>query len=593
MKLPFYKKINDSIEWTQTKLSKNQFIIFSSILVGLSVGLAAILLKMFVHYIFIIATYKGFGNLHYSFLVLPIIGILLTVITVQKVLKGKLEKGLSHIHFALAKKSSIVPREQMYAQIITSSLTVGMGGSAGLEAPIVITGAAFGSNYSRTYRLNHQDRTLLLACGIASGIGSAFNAPIAGVLFALEVLLIDISISAFTPLIIAAATGALISKIILQGDILLSFNLQQSFNYLNVPFYVLLGLLAGLISVYHSRMFSKIENHFSNFKGHEYVNVFVGGSLLAALLFIFPSLFGEGYQSIKQLSLQQPENLLNNSILENYKHNEWVVLSCVGVLIFVKAIATALTIGSGGNGGNFAPSLFVGSYLGFFLSRGLNKLHIATLPESNFTIVGMAGILSGLYHAPLTAIFLIAEITGGYVLMIPLMIVSSISYAISKYFEPYSMDTKKLGKSGKIFTYDRDHNILTTIRTSQLIETNFQKIAPNDTLGSLVDIISKSKRNIFPVTDASNRLLGIIILDNIRDIMFKNELYHKITVKELMTKPPATITSHQDMESVMKLFDETGAWNLPVIDNGQYVGFISKSSVFSSYRTKLKSTTIT
>ena len=412
------KRINSIIEWTQTKLNKKQFIIFSSILVGLSVGLAAIILKTFVHYIFIAATFKELGNFKYLFLVLPIIGIFLTVLVVKKLLHGKLDKGLSHIHYAIANKSSIVPKDQMYAQILTSSLTVGFGGSAGLEAPIVITGAAIGSNYSKTYHLNYKERTLLLACGIAAGIGATFNAPIAGVLFALEVLIIDISISAFTPLIISAATGALISKIILQDDILLSFQ-SQSFNYNNVPFYILLGLLAGIISVYHSRAFTKIENIFSKSPNKIYLNAAIGGLAIAALLFVFPSLFGEGYQSIKSLALQQPENLLDNGVFQNYKSNGWFVLIFVGVLIFVKAIATALTLGSGGNGGNFAPSLFVGSYLGFFLSRCLNMLNLTNLPESNFTMVGMAGILSGLYHAPLTAIFLIAEITGGYTLMIP------------------------------------------------------------------------------------------------------------------------------------------------------------------------------
>ena len=288
----------------------------------------------------------------------------------------------------------------------------------------------------------------------------------------------------------------------------------------------------------------------------------------------------------------QPENLLDNSILHNFKSNEWFVLSFIGVLIFVKAIATGLTIGSGGNGGNFAPSLFVGAYLGFFFSKVLNTLNLTNLPVSNFTIVGMAGILSGLYHAPLTAIFLIAEITGGYTLMIPLMIVSSISFAIAKYFEPFSMDTKKLSLSGKIFTHDKDRNILTTLSTSNLIETNFQPISPNDTLGNLVEVFSKSKRNIFPVTDHNNKFLGIIVLDNIRDIIFKSEMYDKVKIKELMTNPPAIISSDQTMEAIMDEFDETGAWNLPVVDDGKYIGFISKSNIFSSYRKKLKSATI-
>jgi CIC family chloride channel protein len=586
------KRIEGSIIWFQNKLTKKQFIFFSSIMVGISVGLAAVVLKTFVHYIFVGATYSGLGNFRYLLLVLPVLGIFLTVLINVQFYRGKLERGLAQLHFAIARKSSFLPREQMYAQVITSSLTVGLGGSAGLEAPIVITGAAFGSNYSKTYKLSYQERTLLLACGIAAGIGAAFNAPIAGVLFALEVLLIDISISAFTPIIISAATGALVSKIILQDDMLLSFQLQQPFNYANVPFYVLLGLLAGLVSVYHSNAFFKIEGLFSSMKKHAYWKVIIGGSVLAILIFIFPSLFGEGYQSIKVLSLQHPEDILNNSVFQSYKNNEWFVLSCVGVLIFVKAIATAVTIGSGGNGGNFAPSLFVGAYLGFFFSRILNMLNLTNLPESNFTIVGMAGILSGLYHAPLTAIFLIAEITGGYTLMIPLMIVSSISYAVSKHFEPFSMDTKKLAISRKIFTYDRDHNILTTINTSSLVEKNFQKVFINDKLGDLIQIISTSQRNLFPVTDQDNKLLGIITLDNIREIMFKYDLYDKVLVQELMLQPPATISIDESMEDVMEKFDKTGVWNLPVVQNGQYIGFISKSNVFSSYRTKLKSNTI-
>jgi CIC family chloride channel protein len=521
-----------------------------------------------------------------------VLGILLSVWVVKFFLKGKLDKGLAHIHYTIAQKSSIIPKEQMYAQIVTSSLTVGLGGSAGLEAPIVITGAAFGSNYARTYHLSYKERTLLLACGVAAGIGAAFNAPIAGVLFALEVLLIDIGISAFTPLIISAATGALISKIALQDDILLSFHLLQPFNYNNVIWYILLGLLAGMVSVYHSRVFIKLESVFSKSPNKTYINVFIGGFSLAILLYVFPSLFGEGYESIKALSTLKPENLLNNSFFESYQYNEWFVLAFVGALIFMKVVATSLTLGSGGNGGNFAPSLFVGSYLGFFVSRCLNMLQIGKLPESNFAIVGMAGILSGLYHAPLTAIFLIAEITGGYTLMIPLMIVSSISYAVSKYFEPFAMDVKKLGLSGEALTDDRDKNVLTTIKTSNLIETNFQQVSANDSLGQLVEIIAISKRNIFPVIGSNRRLVGIILLDNIRDIIFKTEMYDSIKAKDIMIQAPTLIYSYESMDAVMEKFDETGAWNLPVIEEGQYLGFISKSSVFTSYRSKLKETTI-
>ena len=511
---------------------------------------------------------------------------------VKRLFSGRLQKGLPNIHYAIARKSSVVPRKQMYSQVITSSLTVGLGGSAGLEAPIVVTGAAFGSNYASTYNLNYKDRTLLLACGISAGISAAFNAPIAGVLFALEVLLLDVSISAFIPLIIAAAAGTLLSKIILNDDILISFQTTLPFDYMNVPFYVLLGLFAGLVSVYHSRVFHKVEGMFGRSKRKAYKNVIYGGLILSILIFFFPTLFGEGYESIKSLSLLKPERILDNSYFESYRNNEWVVLGFVGVLIFVKAIATGVTLGSGGNGGNFAPSLFVGAYLGFFFSRITNLFSFINLPESNFTLVGMAGILSGLYHAPLTAIFLIAEITGGYTLIIPLMIVSSISYAISRYFEPFSMDTKKMASGGFIFTQDKDKNILTTINTSSIVDNDYEKLYENVSLGELVNVISISKRTIFPVTDRFGFLVGLVYLDNIRDIIFKHDLYESITVKDLMVKPTEIVSIDESMDCVMKKFDSTGQWNLPVTKDRKFVGFINKSTIFTSYRSKLKSTVL-
>ncbi len=588
-----FTKITQTIQWIQRRASRKQFMLFSSILVGFSAGLAAIILKTFVHYIFIVATSTPAASINYSYIFLPIIGIFLTVLIIKIVLKGSLDRGLSPILYAIAKKSSNLPQKQMYAQILTSSLTVGFGGSAGLEAPIVITGAAFGSNYGQTYKLTYQDRTLLLACGVSAGIAAAFNSPIAGVLFALEVLLLDVSITAFTPLIIAAATGALLSKIILKDDILLSFHLQQPFDYYNVPYYILLGLAAGLVSVYHSRVFVRVEKFFGKSKENVYKNVLIGGIALAILIFFFPSLFGEGYASIRVLSLQHPESLLENSFLNTYKDNEWLVLGFVGVLVFMKAIAAGLTVGSGGNGGNFAPSLFVGAYLGFFLSRFVNLLNFTKLPESNFTIVGMAGILSGLYQAPLTAIFLIAEITGGYNLMIPLMLVSSISYIVSKYFEPYSMDSRQLANSGQIFPNNKDKNILNTILASKLVESDFQTVPVKGSLRQLVNAISMSKRNIFPVIDEEGKLLGIILLDSVRDIIFKTDLYDTISIETLMVNPPDTIFYQETMETVMRKFDETKAWNLPVVnDELQYIGFISKSNIFTSYRKKLISTVI-
>lgn len=576
------------IEWLHQKLDKKQFLILSSILVGLSAGMAAVALKSAVHFIRHTITQDYHIQYQYIlYLIFPPIGILLTVFFVQRVRKGKLGRGNANILYAIAKKGSRLPADQMYTHVITSALTVGFGGSAGLESPIVTTGSAIGSNYGKTYRLTYKDRTLLLACGAAAGIAAAFNAPIAGLLFALEVLLADVTLSAFIPLMIAAATGALFSKIILGEDILLSFRLAQPFNYHNTLWYVLLGLVAGFVSVYYARIFPRIDGFFKKRKKFPWMNAIIGGILLAGLIAVFPSLYGEGYESIKMLSESKGGDLMQNSVFSSYISNGWILLLMLGMATLVKVIAAAVTIGSGGNGGNFAPSLFVGAYLGYVFSQGLNMAHITNLPVSNFTIVAMAGILSGVFHAPLTGMFLIAEITGGYELMIPLMIVSALSYTVVKYFEPHSMDTKSLAKKGHIFTHDKDRNILSVIKVSKLVETDFQIVHPGMKLGELVHIVAQSSRNIFPVVDDQQQLAGILQLDFIREIMFKTELYDTVTVEQLMRPPAAIIQPDEDMYAVMKKFDETGAWNLPVVDQGKYVGFISKSSIFTRYRQML------
>jgi len=577
------------VNWLHAKLTKRQFLIVASMFVGLTAGLAAVALKTSVHYIhYWITDDHHFPFQYYLYLAFPTIGLLITVYIVRKFFHGKQGRGTANILHSILRKSAVLPRDQMYSHLITSSITVGFGGSAGLESPMVTTGASIGSNFARTYHLHYKDRVILLASGAAAGIAAAFDSPITGVLFALEVLIADVSITAFIPLIIAAAIGALCSKIILKEGILISFSKQLPFNYENVPFYIILGILAGLVSVYYTRLFTRIEDFFAKRKTKYYKNALLGGGILAVLILLFPSLFSEGYSSIKNLAASRPEDLLKNSLLANISSNPWFILFFVGLVMMVKVIATSVTINSGGNGGNFAPSLFVGAYLGFFFSRFMNLLGIVNLPESNFTLVAMSGILSGIFHAPLTGIFLIAEITGGYDLMIPLMLVSAISFMIVKYFEPYSMDAKKLAKKGHVLTHDKDKSILSSLKAGAIVETGFHEVSSDSTLRTLVDIVAHSSRNIFPVVDPKGQLLGIITLDNIREIMFKTELYDKIMAKELMRIPPAIISSDESMHAVMKKFDETGAWNLPVIDQDIYKGFISKSSVFSNYRQVLK-----
>jgi CIC family chloride channel protein len=592
-----FKKIITKLELivslSQNFFSPKQFIFLSSILVGISAGFAVIVLKSFAHWVFYFATYiNKMLKLSYINSILPIIGILLTIFVIKKLLGGSIEKGTSQILYAVAQKASIIPKKQMYAQIVTSSLTVGLGGSAGLESPIVVTGAAFGSNYAQRYKLNYKDRTLLIGCGVAAGIAAAFNAPIAGVLFAIEVLLVDVSISAFTPIMIAAATGALVSVIALDETILLNFNQQQTFNYHFIFYYVGLGLLTGLISVYYYRNFNKIEHYFHLLKMNPYKKALIGASILAILIFIFPTLFGEGYESIKTLSENDPGQLLENTLFSNFRNNSWALLLFIGCTMMIKVFASALTVGSGGNGGNFAPSLFLGSYVGFFFSKLINLIGLAKLPVSNFTLVGMSGILSGLFHAPLTAIFLIAEITGGYNLMIPLMIVSSISFAISKRFEKHSMDVKNLAKKGHAFTSNKDANVLSTLETDSVIQTDYLTVTANENLEKLVDLISHSNQVIFAVVSPENDLLGIVHFNTIREIIFNPYRVKFTLVKDIMLQPIEIVYLFDSMETVMNKFEISKVAFLPVLKNGKYYGFISKSVALEAYRTKLKSMTI-
>ncbi|HEY4619144.1 MAG TPA: chloride channel protein [Flavobacterium sp.] len=589
----FISKLETIIAWAQSMLTEKQFIFLSSVLVGISSAFAVIVLKTFAHWVFSFATYIN-GILKLSFInsILPIAGLLLTVFVIKKVLGGTIEKGTSQILYSVAKKASIIPKKQMYAHIITSSLTVGLGGSAGLESPLVVTGAAFGSNYAQKYKLSYKDRTLLIGCGVAAGIAAAFNAPIAGVLFAVEFLLVDVSISAFTPIMIAAATGALVSEIVLDETILLNFRQQQVFDYHKIPFYILLGILTGFISVYYTRYFQRTEHFFHKLKLNPYKKALFGASILAILIFIFPTLFGEGYESIKVLSDSDPGKLLENTLFSGFRDNSWVLLGFVGLTMMLKVFATGITLGAGGNGGNFAPALFLGSYLGYFFSKALNLSGLTQLPVSNFTMVGMAGILSGLFHAPLTAIFLIAEITGGYSLMLPLMLVASISFAISKRFEKHSMDVKDLVQKGHAFTSNKDTNVLSTLDTTSIIQTDYLTVSPDENLEKLVDLISHSNQVIFAVVDKDKHLLGIVHFNNIREIIFNTYRVKYTLVKNIMAEPTEIIYPFNSMETVMNKFERSKVAFLPVIKDEKYFGFISKSVALEAYRTKLKSMTI-
>ena len=573
------------LKWRIKHISNKNFLVISSILVGLVAGLAAVFLKVFVHYIQVtLQESESAQNRNLLFFFFPLIGILLTVLYVQIFRNGKLGRGISNILLSISKKQSQVAPDKMYSHIVSSGITVGFGGSAGLEAPIVVTGSAIGSNIAGVLKLKTNERTLLLASGAAAGISAIFNSPIAGVIFAMEVLMAEFTIPAFIPLLIASATAAVVSNVLYSEK--LFFLITRGWNVEALPFYIMLGLVAGMLSVYITRTTLKVEGLLNRWN-EPYKKAITGGIVLGIMIFFLPPLYGEGYITIKQLLEGDYDKVLANSFIYDYVGHDWAILGFVGVIILIKIIATSITIGSGGNGGIFAPSLFTGALTGFFFSYGVNITGLSILTIPNFIVVGMAGVLSGVVHAPLTAIFLIAEVTGGYALFVPLMIVSALSYFIARYLEPHTVYTKKLALKGHLPGGNKDKAVLNQMKLKKLVETDFTAINKNMSLGQLVKIISQSKRNIFPVLNENNQIIGIINLDNVREIMFQQEKYETEKVENLMLPPTIIIDVNTDMQRVMNYFEKYKVWNFPVTENGKYVGFISKSKIFTDYRNLL------
>jgi CIC family chloride channel protein len=571
--------------YLRRKLSRLQYMMYAAVITGIIAGMAAVLLKIMVH--FLQEWIKRPGKADLIYLLFPTLGLLLCVFITRKFFHGQLEKGIGMVLRAIAVKSSIIPLSDTYKHIVTSSVTVGLGGSAGLEAPIVATGAAIGSNTARIHGMEYRERTLLLACGAAAGIAAVFNAPIAGVIFAIEILLTETIVSYFIPLMIAAVTGALCSRIILQETTLFNFKLQQAFDYHNVPFYILLGFAAGFISLYYARTFKRSERLVHSLMQAPYTRALIAGLLLVVLLFLFPPLFGEGYDTVSSLANGFPQQITEKFFARQWM-DQWSLLAFAGAIILLKPVATGITLGGGGNGGSFAPSLFVGAYLGFFLSRLANSSRWLSLPEGNFSLVGMAGVLSGVMYCPLTAIFLIAEITNGYELFIPLMIVSAISFFIVKHFEPYSMETKKLAMEGQIFTHKKEDNILNQLTAGSLLQEEVDRVGIDETLADLIQVIKKSNRNIYAVLDAENRFVGVIELNDIKKRIFDETNPASVSIKSLLKKPPATIQENESMKRVMEKMDITQSWYLPVLDKDKnFLGFLSKTRIFQKYRESL------
>lgn len=570
---------------THRHMGRKNLLLLISILVGILSSLAAIILKTSVHYLhYLLENLRDTNYNNYFVILAPAVGTLLSALYLRFFVKGDLGRGAESVLYSISKKHGRIPKSGTYSHIISSALTVGLGGSAGLEAPIVATGSAIGSNFAGFRRLSLKDRYCLIAAGAAAGIASVFNAPIAGVMFAIEVIMPEISVPMLVPVIVSSATGTLLSRIILREDILLFFRLREPFNYLNVPYYLCLGLLTAFFSLYYMRAFAKLKSLINIGGRNIWMKWLAGGTILCLLIYIFPPLFGEGYSSIKTLANGKAMDLLRQSIFPVY--NEWMIFIFIALIPLLKAVASCLTLNSGGNGGNFAPSLFCGAFIGYGFSHFINHMGISSLPESNFTIVAMAGVLSGVMYAPLTGIFLIAEITGGYELMIPLMIVSSISYVVIRHFEEYSMDTRSLAKAGLLMNGEK--HILNSISIEDLIETDYKAILCDSRVSMLEEIIKNSNKNVFPVIDSKNHFLGIISLEAIRELLFELDDYSEMPVIEMMTQPEAVINAGEEVPLVIEKFDRGSSWELPVIKGSEFLGFISKSGLFSKYRDQMK-----
>lgn len=576
--------------WLKNILTRSQFLILSGILVGTTCGIAGVLLKSLVHYIHYVITYKVHFEEQILFYVLfPFLGILITTLVVIFIFKGQDKKGIPVILYEIAQNSSVVSSVKMYSQIVQSAITVGLGGSAGLESPIAVTGAAIGSNFAQTYKLDYRERTLLLAAGATAGIASAFNAPIAGMMFAFEILLTGVVFSDFIPLVVSAVCGSLISKVLLKEDVLFQFKTRNPFDYHNIPYYLVLGILCGLYARYFVLIAKYVDQFFHHIKISRIQKAMLGGAILSVLCVLYPPLFGEGYDTIKAITNGQIHSVIENSFFGFIGYREWVVLVFVMVICLLKAFSASITIFSGGNGGNFAPSLFAGGSLGYAFALLCVQAGISDVPVNNLVIVGMAGVMSGVLYAPLTAIFLIAESTSGYDLFIPLMLVSVISFLIAKWFSPISPDLQKLAEEGKIFTREHDRNLLSLLQILDLIDKDIQTIHVEASRDELAELVRTGKRNMIAVVDENKRLSGTISMDDIRPLLFNPEVYDLLKVSSLMKVPSVVISDFDSVVSVVKKFDETGAWTLPVVKvSGEFVGFISKSGVLQSYRQLLR-----
>lgn len=580
--------------WRKKKIKDKHFILMLSFVVGIVTALAASLLKFLIEYIkhFLTENFDSTG-VNWLYLVYPVVGIFLTGLFIRNVVRDDISHGVTKILYAISRRQSRIKRHNTWSSLFASAITIGFGGSVGAEAPIVLTGSAIGSNLGSAFKMDHRTLMLLVGCGAAGAVAGIFKAPIAGLVFTLEVLMIDLTMGSLLPLLVSSVTAATVAYILHGTGAMFEFHMDEPFLMERIPAVLLLGILCGLVSLYFTRTMNRIEGVFRRYS-NPYIKLLIGGAMLSILIFMFPSLYGEGYDVIHMLlngtNVADWDKVMDNSIFYGYGN---LLLVYLALVVLFKVFATSATNGGGGCGGTFAPSLFLGCITGFVFAHFCNGYELTPvisndIPEKNFALLGMAGLMSGVMHAPLTGIFLIAELTGGYDLFLPLMMVSVSAYLTIMIFEPHSIYSMRLAQKGELLTHHKDKSVLTLMNIESVVETDFEQVHPEQDLGEMVKVISKAKRNMFPVVDARGVLLGIVVLDDIRNIMFRQELYHRFTVGRFMVVPPARVNMEDSMEEVMQKFDKTKAWNLPVVDeDGKYKGFLSKSRVLNTYRQML------
>lgn len=579
---PWYLKM---IAWREKNIKQRNFILILSFFVGIFASLAAFILKSAIHLIQNLLTHSfNPDEVNFWYLVFPFIGITLSFLFVRFVVKDDISHGVTRILYAISQRKSIIKLHNTWTSIVSSAVTIGFGGSVGAEAPIVFTGSAIGSNLGKFFKMDQKTMLLLIGCGAAGAIGGIFKAPIAGLVFTLEVLMLDMTMTSVVPLLISSVTATSLTYFLTGSSFMFQFTSYEPFSVARIPQLIALGVICGFVSLYFTRGMNFLEVSFRKVQS-PVTKLLIGGIALGVLIFVFPPLYGEGYNTIEALLNGNSSNVLQTSFFQHLGGSIWVLVVYLVLIVIFKIFASTATTSPGGVGGIFAPSLFVGCISGFVVATIMGQVGIAA-PTSNFALAGMSGVMSGVMHAPLTGIFLIAELTGSYNLFMTLMIVSTISYMTIILFEPHSLYAMRLAQKGELITHHKDRAVLTLLRMENVIETDLSVVSPQMNLGELVKIISKSSRNVFPVVDPhSKKFLGIVLLDEVRNIMFRPDLYERFTVRQLMISPPATIGVDLPMEKVMQIFEDTGAWNLPVVDvEKRYLGFVSKSKIFNSYR---------